>query len=482
MVASMLFNSLEYMIFLPAVFLLYWLLPQGFRWVWLLLSSYYFYMSWNPKYVVLILFTTGVSYGCALLLEKTVNKTGKKLIIALALLLCLGVLFFFKYFNFVSETVAELCAAIAIPIHPLLIRVLLPVGISFYTFQSLSYVIDVYRGTVKAERHFGIYAAFISFFPQLVAGPVERAEHLLSQIRSPKVFQYDEAVYGLRLMLLGFMKKLLLADSVAVYVNAAYGNVRGMSGMALILATVFFAFQIYCDFSGYSDIAVGTARLFGIRLMTNFKSPYFAASVKEFWSRWHISLSGWFRDYVYIPLGGSRGKAWRSWVNLLITFLASGLWHGAAWTFVAWGGLHGLYRIGEKLLSDGKKGREAPAGRLKNAIRTILTFCLVLAAWVFFRANSVWDGFYVLGHFWQGLSLQGAMAQLNLDAGKLAEIFLLIAALMLYDYASLKTDVLSAMGRLKLPVRWAVYTAATAALVIAALHTSGSQEFIYFQF
>ena len=332
------FNSFEYAIFLPIVFFIYWNVPHRYRWGLLLLASYYFYMSWNPKYVVLILGTTVVSYAAARLLERTEKERYKKFIVLSTVLICLTVLFFFKYFNFLSLSVVEVCSRLAIPLHPLTLQVLLPVGISFYTFQTLSYVIDVYKGSVKAERHFGYYATFISFFPQLVAGPIERTRNLLPQLKAERIFNYDEAVYGLRLMAWGFFKKLVVADNAAIIVDKVYGSLDKCTGFDLLAAIFLFTMQIYCDFSGYSDIAIGSARLLGIKLMTNFKSPYFSSSLKEFWGRWHISLSTWFRDYLYIPLGGNRCSKFRHNLNLMLTFLVSGLWHGANWTFVFWGG------------------------------------------------------------------------------------------------------------------------------------------------
>jgi D-alanyl-lipoteichoic acid acyltransferase DltB (MBOAT superfamily) len=262
----------------------------------------------------------------------------RKVLLLLTLSVSLGILFIFKYFNFVSESFSQICRLLSIPIHSVTLKLILPVGISFYTFQTLSYVIDVYKGKVKAEHHFGKYAAFITFFPQLVAGPIERTENLLHQINEKHFFDYEQAAYGMKLMAWGFFKKLVIADNLAVFVDLIYGNVSSYQGFSLILATVFFSIQIYCDFSGYSDIAIGTARLFGIELMTNFRSPYFSGTVKEFWSRWHISLSTWFRDYIYIPLGGNRKGRIRQYTNLMITFFASGAWHGANWTFLMWGG------------------------------------------------------------------------------------------------------------------------------------------------
>lgn len=277
----MLFNSFAFAIFLPVVFALYWCLPHKYRWVLILIASYYFYMSWNAKYVVLILFTTCISYGAARLLEKQTSQKRKKFIVAATAVLCLGVLFFFKYFNFVSQSVSEVLRLFAIQTHPITLNLLLPVGISFYTFQTLSYVIDVYRGEVPAERHFGYYAAFTSFFPQLVAGPIERTRNLLPQIKAQHEFDYTQASYGLKLMAWGFFKKLCVADVLAVYVDAAYSSLRTQTGFALLFAIFGFTIQIYCDFSGYSDIAIGTAKLFGIELMTNFDSPYFSCSILQ---------------------------------------------------------------------------------------------------------------------------------------------------------------------------------------------------------
>lgn len=334
----MLFNSISFAIFLPIVFCVYWELPHKFRCTLLLIASYYFYMSWNPKYVVLILLTTAVSFTAALLVEKYESAKLKKLTLVIAVMLCLMVLFYFKYFNFFVNSILGILDIFAIKLHPITVSVLLPVGISFYTFQTLSYVIDVYRGNVKAEHNFVIYATFISFFPQLVAGPIERTSNLLPQIKSKKEFDYESAAYGLKLMAWGFFKKLAIADVVSIYVDRAYSSIYTCTGFDLVIAVFFFTIQIYCDFSGYSDIAIGTAKLLNINLMTNFKSPYYSLSIKEFWSRWHVSLSTWFRDYVYIPLGGNRCSKLKRDRNLILTFLASGLWHGANWTYIAWGG------------------------------------------------------------------------------------------------------------------------------------------------
>lgn len=334
----MIFNSFAFGVFLPAVFVLYWALPHKYRWALLLCSSYYFYMSWNVKYVALIFLTTVVSYSAARIIEGQQGAVYRKVVLAAALGICFGILFIFKYFDFFNNSVVLFFQRFSIQLHPVTLNLVLPVGISFYTFQTASYVIDVFKGDVQAERHFGKYAAFISFFPQLVAGPIERAGNLLPQIKAEHHFDYAKATDGLKRMAWGYYKKLVIADTLAVYVDAVYNDPYRYHGAALLLATVFFTFQIYCDFSGYSDIAVGAAGLLGIDLMDNFKSPYFSASMKEFWGRWHISLSTWFRDYVYIPLGGSRAGNIKHARNVMLTFFASGLWHGANWTYLAWGG------------------------------------------------------------------------------------------------------------------------------------------------
>ena len=473
------FNSLAYAIFLPIVFITYWLLPHKYRWLLLLLSSYYFYMSWNPKYVVLILLTTTVSYVAALLMEKQTNKTARKPILALTLAVCVGVLFFFKYFNFAFANVAAFFNIFSIHLHPITLNLLLPVGISFYTFQTLSYVIDVYQGKVKPEKHFGVYATFISFFPQLVAGPIERTNNLLPQITSKKEFDYDLAMLGVRQMLWGFFKKIAVADVVAVYVDAAYKNLHQCTGLDLCFAIFFFTIQIYCDFSGYSDIAIGTARLFGINLMTNFASPYFATSVKEFWSRWHISLSTWFRDYVYIPMGGSRCSKIRNSINIMVTFLISGLWHGANWTFVFWGGIHGLAQVIEKVFGLGKKER----GKFGKVLSWFVVFLFCNLAWVFFRADSFADALYVIQHAIPGIGDIGSFGHINMgpDRRSLRYILAVIFLVAVYDYATLKHDVINVLKNKKIPCLVIEYVL-VCLIIVAMVNGTGSNQFVYFQF
>ena len=392
------FNSIQYLIFLPIVFSIYWMLPHRYRWILLLISSYYFYMSWNVKYVVLILFTTIVTYTCGLFLEKYGDKKVRKIIISVTLVACIGVLCIFKYLNFMFQALTDLLAVFRIQLHPMTLKLLLPVGISFYTFQTLSYVIDVYRGDIRAEHHFGKYATFISFFPQLVAGPIERSGNLLPQIKEERIFKYEVAREGLLLMAWGFFKKVVIADTLAVYSDKIFNKVFSYSGFSLIVATIFFTIQIYCDFSGYSDIAIGTAKLFGIKLMDNFKSPYFSSSIKEFWSRWHISLSTWLRDYVYIPLGGNRVSKIRHRLNLLLTFLISGLWHGANYTFLMWGVYHGIGQIIEGLFK--KKGDERGLCRI---IKMLLVFLFVSIGWILFRAQNFSEVVHIFTHLFTGV-------------------------------------------------------------------------------
>lgn len=484
----MLFNSNAFYVFLPIVFTVYWIIPARYRWSVLFVSSYYFYMSWNVKYVTLILTTTLVSYGAALLMERTESRRKKKLCLTAALLISFGILFFFKYFNFLSKSVTDFMRSIAIPVQETTLNLMLPVGISFYTFQTLSYVIDVYQGEVKACRHLGKYATFISFFPQLVAGPIERTKNLLPQIEGEHTFHTDKAIYGAKMIAWGFFKKIAIADTIAVYVDTVYNSAKSFTGFPLLLATVLFTFQIYCDFSGYSDIAVGTAKLLDIDLMTNFKSPYFAASIREFWSRWHISLSTWFRDYLYIPLGGSRRGAWRNRWNLLVTFLVSGLWHGANWTYVLWGGIHGLGQILERewiriFHIDTKK---------RTWVRIGLTFLFVSVTWIFFRANKISDAGYILTHLLDGITNPIAYLADGYQAFRSAGMvqasglktlitsLLCILVLLIHDYLEQKNDVWQRIGALKKPIRYAVYFL----LLFAVLYGRqlGEYEFVYFQF
>ena len=479
----MLFNSFAYAIFLPVVFALYWVLRDQYRWILLLLASYFFYMCSGPEYGLLIFGVTLVSYLAAIMIEGSSEKSRKKAALICAVLVCMGLLFFFKYFNFFSSTVNSLLGgAVGIRQDPIVLNIVLPVGISFYTFQTMSYVIDVYKGVTKAEYHFGKYAAFVSFFPQLVAGPIERSNNLLPQIGQKHTFDYDKAMQGVKLMLWGYYKKLVIADVLSEYVQKVFNNPHEYIGFALIIASVFFTLQIYCDFSGYSDIAIGTAKLFGIDLMTNFKSPYFSGSVREFWSRWHISLSTWFRDYIYIPLGGNRVSKIRHYINLMITFLVSGLWHGADWTFVAWGGVHGLAQVAETAII----GKKETKNKLLRALRVALVFAFCTFAWVFFVSNSISDAFYVIANCLKGISspiryLDDGFANIGFGKSMIAVFGTLILIMAGYDYISVKKDFIEWISSKNKIIQWVFYIAI--GLIIVFFSKKGvAAEFIYFQF
>ncbi len=396
----MLFNSTQFLLFFPFVTLVYFIIPQKVSYLWLLAASYYFYMGWNPHYIVLLLFITTVTYLSGIVIEKVPEGLSekktiayKRIIVAISFLYNLGILFYFKYINFASMILMEMASKLHIVLNIPTFDVILPVGISFFTFQALSYTVDVYRGDVYSEKNFFRYALFVSFFPQLVAGPIERSKNLLKQLAVPKKFNFNEAREGFLLMLWGYFLKIVLADRIAIFVDTVYGDYMTYAGSYLIIATILFAVQIYCDFAGYSTIAMGTAKILGIQLTENFDAPYLSTSVAEFWRKWHISLTSWFKDYLYIPLGGSRKGKVRKYFNKMIVFLVSGLWHGASFSFIAWGGLNGLYQvIGEILMPLRDKlvkvlhlNRDSLGHKL---IHIFGTFIMVDFAWIFFRANG----------------------------------------------------------------------------------------------
>ncbi len=477
----MLFNSLSYAIFLPIVFILYWLLPHKYRWILLLIASYYFYMSWNIKYVFLIFLTTLVSYLSAIFIEK--YEKHKKLILTITLVVCLGVLFVFKYFNFFFETLDTILSLFKIKLNKITLNLILPVGISFYTFQTLSYVIDVYRKDIKAEKHFGYYASFVSFFPQLVAGPIERPDNLLPQLKQEKQFDYNNATKGLRLMATGFFKKIVVADNLAYYVDLVYNDLAYYNGFALVLVAIFFTIQIYCDFSGYSDIAKGSARLLNIELMDNFKMPYFSTTIKEFWSKWHISLSSWFKDYIYIPLGGNRSSKIRHYFNLLVTFLVSGLWHGANITFVIWGGINGLLQIIEDIFHIKRNNNKYS---FTWFIRVILVFIIMTFTWIFFRAQNLNEVAYIFTNMFKGISHPLSYIRSGLYSFDVSPTYLLIMLslylipLFVYDLISVKYDCFTLINKQNKVIRYLIYFIIL--LMILLLHYVGEVSFIYFQF
>ncbi len=468
----MLFNSIQFVYFLPIVLVLYFLAPGRFRWIVLLIASYYFYMSWNVNYVFLILFTTIVSYVSAIGIVRSENQDVRKALLIISVTASLGVLFFYKYFNFFSDSLNTVLSAVAMDFRMPYFKLLLPVGISFYTFQTLSYTIDVYYGKKTVENHFGIYALYVAFFPQLVAGPIERSTRLLPQFRERHRFSWDNFVKGGKWIISGFFMKLVVADRLSLYVDSVYGNVLQHSGLTFIVATLFFSFQIYCDFAGYSAIAIGTARLMGYDLMINFRRPYFATSIGDFWHRWHISLSTWFRDYFYIPMGGSRVSVPRWYLNLFLTFLVSGLWHGANWTFVIWGALHGIYIIIENYFKLGV-GKDQTISTLNRLVRVAVVFVLATFAWIFFRADHVTHALYIVYKLFD-------FSSLYLDYNTFFYGMIGLALLLLFD---LVNENFSGFGLLDNKINTPLVLIYVFLLVVTlSIGVFNGGQFIYFQF
>ena len=484
----MTFNSWEFLIFYPIVAILYFVLPKKLKWPMLLIASYYFYMFYQAELVFLIVATTLISWIASNIIERTERKGLKKLMLALTLIVCLGVLFFYKYFNFLAGSVVSIVTLLGGEAPPVVLNLILPVGISFYTFQTLSYVIDVYRGDIRTERNFFFYALFVSFFPQLVAGPIERPDNLIPQLKESHKWSNENAIKGAKHMMVGFFKKIVVADLISVYVNAVYNDVESASALGVIIATALFAVQIYCDFSGYTDIAIGCARIMGIRLMKNFDHPYTSTSIKEFWGRWHISLSSWFKDYLYIPLGGNRCSRPRHLFNLMVVFTVSGLWHGAAWTYVIWGALHGIYQIIGNLTIKRRNALVARLGFTPSHpavvwVRRIITFILVDFSWLFFRANSTRDAFKLIKTLFTGWSGIGE----SLEAMGLTPIAIIMTALSIltlviidkmltYDDSPDGSDAMSRRGG------FVYYVMLIILAWILLLSKDMASTFIYFQF
>jgi len=460
-----LFNSIEFLAFFTFIASAYFVLPYRLRWALLLAGSYYFYMSWRAEYGLLLLACTLLNYMCGLLIFNSESKLQKRIFLIISVAGSLGLLFMFKYAGFANETIRSLLRFFGTPYNAPYLNILLPVGISFFTFQALSYTIDVYRGQTKAERHFGIFALYISFFPQLVAGPIERSTNLLHQFYEKHKWESERVISGLKYIAWGLFKKIVIADRLAIYVDSVFNNVHQYHGFTLVLATYLFAFQIYCDFSGYSDVAVGAARVLGFRLMQNFNLPYFAVNVTDFWRRWHISLSTWLRDYLYIPLGGNRKGKLRTYINLIITMLLGGLWHGANWTFVIWGLYHGMLLAINKLTA----GRRP----LPYALRIIGTFHLVCAGWVMFRANSFADALFIYKNMFRGFF---NVANYKLAGPCIGLVFMLLAVQFIQSRISLGMFV----KRFPLALRWSLYYAVIFIMLIFGV--SKGRPFIYFQF
>lgn len=493
----MLFNTLNFLIFMTVVFLLYWAVPHRFRWFILLTANVYFYLSYDVKYLLILLLTTLVSYFVGIALDRQVEQKKKKLLLAAGIGTPLLLLFIFKYLNFAFYTIGKILQMFAIPMQETTLKLLMPVGISFYTFQMVGYLVDIYRGKISAEQHLGKYAVFVSFFPNISSGPIERAGHFIPQLNLEKKFDYAGVVYGSRLLLWGLIKKIVFADQISKYVDVIFNNVAEHTGICFAIATLIYTFQIYFDFSGYSDMAIGLAKMLGFELPVNFKSPYFATSIKEFWSRWHISLSTWFRDYVYISLGGNRVSKFRRSLNLILTFLVSGLWHGASWTFVLWGGIHGTVQVLEKTVSErGKKRKnvvqraeetvEATRGKVVNllstTLRTLLTFCIVSYAWMFFRANSIADALYIARNMFADFSISAALMQLGMGYGAVIKVLAVIICVLIFDYFNQKIDVIVWLDKLPAIIRWIGYVGAAIIVLALCMHGGVSQQFIYFNF
>ena len=497
----MLFNSASFLIFFPIVVLVYYIVPDKVKSIWLLIASYYFYMSWNAVYALLILASTFVTYVSGILIEKhnktndlTQKKVSKKVIILLCLLINLGILFYFKYYNFTVSLIESLMRKFGLSLVAPSIDVVLPVGISFYTFQALGYVIDVYRGDIYAEKNFIQYALFVSFFPQLVAGPIERSKNLLKQLALPNRFNYDEAREGLLLMLWGYFLKIVLADRIAIFVDKVYGHYETYAGYYLAVATMLFAVQIYCDFAGYSTIAIGAAKFIGINLTENFDAPYISTSVADFWRKWHISLTSWFTDYLYIPLGGNRKGKIRKYCNKLIVFLISGLWHGASTSFVIWGGLNGIYQIlGEiliplrnKIITSMRVDRNSIGHR---AISAVFTFTMVDFAWIFFRANTTSDAINIIKAMFgcrnPWILFDGSLYTCGLDQKNFTVMLIGIALLLIVDLCKSKgIRIREVVIKQSLWCRLVVIYAAVIAILVFGVWGAAydAASFIYFQF
>ena len=473
----MLFNSFSFLIFFPVVTVAYFATPHRFRWALLLVASCVFYMALLPYYILVLAAVICIDYAAGILIERSTGARRTAWLIMSIVTTC-AVLIVFKYFNFFSINIAELVSFLHWNYDPVLLKWALPIGLSFHTFQSLSYVIEVYKGNQKAEKHFGIYALYVMFFPQLVAGPIERPQNLLHQFRERHYLEYVRITAGLQRMLWGFFKKVVIADNLALYVGQVYADPTMYSGPAIAAATLFFAVQIYCDFSGYSDIALGSAQVLGFKLMENFKNPYFALSIPEFWSRWHISLSTWFRDYVYIPLGGNRVSARRWTFNILCVFILSGIWHGANWTYIVWGLLHGVYTVAYRY-SKNISARFLGNGSIATFFKWSITFILVLVTWVFFRARSVTEAWYMIkkAFVWHDLSSVFAPAASPIYFWCLVAVIAFLAVAEAIDY---RRGLLQTLRAQKTWIRWSVYIV----LIIAIMNLGVTREipFIYFQF
>jgi len=482
----MLPNSFTFLAFFAVLAVVYYGIPHRFRWPLLLIASLYFYATFDPRYLFLLLGVTAVAYVGGLLLARESGAGKRRLLLAGCVVAVLGALLFFKYWNFFADSAASLQSMTGIPLLPAFPRLdlVLAVGLSFYTFSCISYLVDVYRQRLAAERHVGYFALYVSFFPKLLAGPIERAEPFLQQLKQPIRFSAAGVSLGLQLMLWGLFKKVVIADRLALFVDGVYGQPAFASPADLLIATYFFAFQLYCDFSGYSDMAIGASLVLGIRLMENFRRPYLATSTREFWGRrWHLSLAGWFRDYLYIPLGGSRVARVRKHCNIMVVFLVSGLWHGAAWTFVIWGGINGLYHVVADLtrgLREKVRTTIPLPGGLRTVLGVLITFHLILPTWVFFRANSFADATTVFARVAGSAGSLPALLPTRLLAGEILVSLALIVLLLGVEILDERRPLQQRLARQPTPVRWGIYYGACLTLLV--LGTWQLQDFVYMQF
>jgi D-alanyl-lipoteichoic acid acyltransferase DltB (MBOAT superfamily) len=477
----MFFNSFHFAVFLPIVFILYWFvghkskINQNYI---LILASYYFYSCWDWRFLFLLVFSTLLDYSCALKIEQSNTPSMRKLWLWLCVTVNVGFLGVFKYYNFFAQSFAALMSTFGLHSSPLLLNVILPVGISFYTFHGLSYIIDIYHGRIKSEKNFVDYSLFVCYFPLLVAGPIERATHLLPQVKRRRKFNFNKAKEGIYQIIWGLVKKVVVADSCANYANAIFDHYTSMNSLSLLLGAVYFAFQIYGDFSGYSDIALGTSKLFGIDLLRNFNYPYFSRDIAEFWRKWHISLTTWFRDYLYIPLGGSKGSKWMKVRNTFIIFIVSGFWHGASWTFIAWGLINALYFIPLLLLNRNRKNvDDFSLGINLNSLRTLfnilLTFAITCLAWIFFRAKTITDAFLYIKRMFENRVFTEqyfSIERYNYELITLVLVFTLVE----WNHRSKIEPISGKYSWLKLSI--------CLAAIVALGVFSDYKEFIYFQF
>ncbi len=489
----MLFNSFQFLIFFPVVVILYFLLPHKFRWLHLLIASCVFYIAFIPVYILILFATIIIDYIAGIMIGRSAGRR-RKWYLVLSIVANVSILAVFKYYNFFIENINDVIHGIGLITYDMpYLNIILPIGLSFHTFQAMSYTIEVYRGKQAPERHFGIYALYVMFFPQLVAGPIERPQNLLPQFHERKYFNSSNIINGLRLMMWGLFKKVVIADRLAIVSDPVFNNPHEHTPLALAIATFFFSFQIFCDFSGYSDMAIGAARVMGFKLMKNFDKPYQSKSISEFWGRWHISLSTWFRDYLYISLGGNRVSVPRWYFNLFFVFLVSGFWHGANWTFVIWGALHGFYLIFAIITKKYREGLAKATGLSKipwlyNTLQVLTTFILVMIGWVFFRANSLGDAIYILKqvpvliadipklvHFFQMLGSNFPMDPMTLGLS-----ILLIAFLEGFHYLQARRNISQLFNRLPAPARWSLYYVVI--FIILFFGVFENRQFIYFQF